>query len=161
MLARSVTVIVSARVSPLREREINELFCGGRTLRRDQAPPEAACSLFVLSWEFTVQPLYSRFSNFQRNYICHFLENKASSTRSQASLLLMLWCIHERCSCTMALVTTTTMTSVFVQVLVDSPVLLTICSDTVWKELQMHQLRKCLLSQSDNNRSWRKKSRTK
>ena len=46
------------------EREINELFCGGlRTRRRDPdpAPPEAACSLFVLSWEFTVHsapPLY-------------------------------------------------------------------------------------------------------
>lgn len=159
MLARSVTVIVSARVSPLREREINELFCGGRTLRRDQAPPEAACSLFVLSWEFTVQPLYSIFWNFQRNYVI-FWKIKPLP-RDQASLLFKLWCIHERCPCTMALVTTTTMTSVFVQVLVDSPVLLTICSDTVWKELQMHQLRKCLLSQSDNNRSWRKKSRTK
>ena len=60
-----------------------------------------------------------------------------------------------------ALVTMTTMTSVFVQVVVISPVLLTICSNTIWKEWQMLQLRKCLLSQSDNNRGWRKKSRTK
>ena len=157
MLARSVTVIVSARVSPLREREINELFCGGRTLRRGQAPPEAACSLFVLSWEFTVQPLYSIFSNFQRNLVIFWkisikpLPRDLKPPGSTSSGVFMKD----------ALVTMTTMTSVFVQVLVDSPVLLTICSDTVWKELQMHQLRKCLLSQLYNNRSWRKKSRTK
>ena len=154
MLARSVTVIVSARVSPLREREINELFCGGRTLRRGQAPPEAACSLFVLSWEFTVQPLYSIFSDEILSLSGNF--HKASSTRSQASWLHKLWCIHERCPCNYDYYDLC-----FVQVLVDSPVLLTICSDTVWKELQMHQLRKCLLSQLYNNRSWRKKSRTK
>ena len=159
MLARSVTVIVSARVSPLREGNKWTFLWRSDT---EERPGSSRGRVLIICAELGVHssaPLLYILKLSTK--LCHFLENKASSTRSQASLLLKLWCIHERCPCTMALVTTTTMTSVFVQVLVDSPVLLTICSDTVWKELQMHQLRKCLLSQSDNNRSWRKKSRTK
>ena len=126
MLARSVTVIVSARVSPLREREINELFCGGRTLRR---PGSSRGRVLIICAELGVHssaPLLYIFKLSTKS--CHFLE---ISIKPLPRDLKPPGSTSPGVFMKDALVTMTTMTSVFVQVLVDSPVLLTICSDTV------------------------------